>query len=297
MENGVSANVMDDFGGGCDEGEPLEQDIVDKSPAKGALPLGEADGEDLEEQDDLDEADEDLDEMDQDLEEADEDLDQLGNRSKKDTYGSDVADDHESETWDKRMESVRARVVAEKRIQERLARKGASLKKEAKRNPRKVALLKKEYASTKKRYNESVVRMQKLVTVMTESKNRRVNRLNSGSKNNAKVNEGLRAKLAETNLYNAKLIYTNKLLQNESLSQRQKAQVIEQLDAAKTIREVKLVYTSLAKTLAGVARPIKENAERKVLGSSSRATRPASTQVLSEGYETDRWAQLAGINS
>jgi hypothetical protein len=104
----------------------------------------------------------------------------------------------------------------------------------------------------------------------------------------------LRAKLAESNLFNAKLIYTNKLLQNESLSKRQKAEVIERLDEARTLREVKLVYESLTKTLAGTSRPLSESRDRKVLGSSSRATRPASTS-LNEGFETDRWARLAGI--
>jgi hypothetical protein len=104
----------------------------------------------------------------------------------------------------------------------------------------------------------------------------------------------LRAKLAESNLFNAKLIYTNKLLQNESLSKRQKAEIIERLDEAESLREVKLVYESLTKTLAGTSRPLSESADRRVIGSSSRATRPASTN-LNEGFETDRWARLAGI--
>jgi polyribonucleotide nucleotidyltransferase len=102
-------------------------------------------------------------------------------------------------------------------------------------------------------------------------------------------------KLAETNLFNAKLQYTNKLLQSESLTSRQKAAVIKQLDEAKTLAEVKLVYVSLTKTLA--RRPVTENKGRQVLGSSSRTTRPASTQTnLNEGYEAERWARLAGIN-
>jgi len=104
----------------------------------------------------------------------------------------------------------------------------------------------------------------------------------------------LRAKLAEANLFNAKLAYSNKLLQNESLTKRQKAQVIERLDEAKNLREVKLVYESLVKTMAGTSRPLRESNERRVLGSSSRPTRPASTQ-LNEGVETERWARLAGI--
>jgi hypothetical protein len=118
---------------------------------------------------------------------------------------------------------------------------------------------------------------------------------NGASSRSARVAESkLRNKLAETNLFNAKLVYSNKLLQNESLSRKQKAQIIERLDEAKTLREAKLVYESLVKAMAGTSRPLREGAERGVLGSSSRATRPAST-TLNEGVETERWARLAGI--
>ena len=101
--------------------------------------------------------------------------------------------------------------------------------------------------------------------------------------------------MAETNLFNAKLLFTNKLLQNESLTKRQKAEVIERLDEARSEREVKLVYESLTKALQGTtSRQLSESTDRGVLGSSSRPARPASTN-LNEGFEADRWARLAGI--
>lgn len=106
--------------------------------------------------------------------------------------------------------------------------------------------------------------------------------------------DSLRAQLAEVNLFNAKLLYTNKLLQNEALTARQKAQIIEQLDEAASLREVKLVYESLQKTLATKA-PIRESADR-VVGTSSRPTSSGGTSsVLSESVEASRWARLAGI--
>ena len=140
-------------------------------------------------------------------------------------------------------------------------------------------------------FNESVRRTAKLQSVLIESR-KEVN-LNGTSTKSAVETNNLRKKLAETNLFNMKLLYSNKLLQNESLTKRQKAEVIERLDEASSEREVKLVYESLVKALAGTSRPIAENASR-VIGSSSQATRPAST-VIAEGYEADRWAKLAGI--
>jgi hypothetical protein len=105
----------------------------------------------------------------------------------------------------------------------------------------------------------------------------------------------LRKQLAETNLFNAKLLYTNKLLQNESLTPRQKVAVIEKLDEARSLREAKLVYESLTRTMSSGKDRVNEGADRQVLGSASRATRPASTMSLNEGIEASRWAKLAGI--
>jgi hypothetical protein len=120
------------------------------------------------------------------------------------------------------------------------------------------------------------------------------NRNGSPARRSELAETKLRTQLAETNLFNAKLIFSNKLLQNESLSKRQKAEIIERLDEAKTLREAKLIYESLTKAMAGTSRPLREGVDRRVLGSSSAPTRPASTQ-LNEGVETERWARLAGI--
>lgn len=266
--NGVSAKEMDDFGGGSDDGEPIEHDIPDQSPAKAALPLGEAD--------------EDLDELDQ-LGEMDE-LDELDQPQMMPT------------------ESAKRRLAFESRLQGRAKLRAATLKKEAarasaRRDGKKYATLKREYAQVAKRFNESVDRSKKLRTMLAEATQVQKRGQNGSADRSAesRTEKTLRSKLAETNLINAKLLFTNKLLQNEQLSARQKAQVIEQLDSAKTVREAKLVYESLARTLAGTAKSVNESRDRRVLGSSSRVTRPASTQSLNEGYESERWARLAGI--
>lgn len=121
-------------------------------------------------------------------------------------------------------------------------------------------------------------------------------RLNSVSRRPAEqtADKNLRQKLTESNLFNVKLVCTNKLLQNESLSKRQKAEIIERLDEAKSIREVHLVYESLTKTLQGTRSTMNES---RVRGSASMATRPSAT-LMTEGAtsEVDRWQQLAGIH-
>jgi hypothetical protein len=58
----------------------------------------------------------------------------------------------------------------------------------------------------------------------------------------------LREKLRETNLVNAKLLLTNKLLQNSGLSPGDKARIIRSLDEGRTVAECKQIYERLAAT-------------------------------------------------
>jgi len=108
-------------------------------------------------------------------------------------------------------------------------------------------------------------------------------------------NRVLKRKLSEMNLFNAKLLYVNKLMQNRNVSSKQQRAIVEALDSAKTVREAKLVYDSLTRSLK--KRSLSEGSTgRRVLGSSSRPTRRGSSSA-SESGQTDRWAVLAGINN
>lgn len=104
--------------------------------------------------------------------------------------------------------------------------------------------------------------------------------------------EELQGQLTEVNLFNAKLLYTNKLLLNSDLTQTQRVRVIESLDEAKSLREVKLLYKGLTDSVQ--KKGLTES--NKVKGSSSRAVRSASAP-LNEGTENARWARLAGLIS
>ena len=165
-------------------------------------------------------------------------------------------------------------------------------KQEVQKQAKQAKKMQEAYVFYAKIFNESVRRTAKLQTILTE--NRNVANRNGAATRSTGETLILRKKLTETNLLNTKLLYCNKLLQNESLTKRQKADIIERLDEANSEREVKLVYESLVKTLgSSKTRSLSEGTYR-VLGSSSQITRPAST-VLSEGYEADRWAKLAGL--
>ena len=177
--------------------------------------------------------------------------------------------------------------------------KGKQGKQDKKGNTQTEALLKiaqqlqETYTRHAKRFNESVRRTQQLKGMLNEAV-RKGSALNGAPTRSAGETTDLRNKLAETNLFNTKLLFANKVLQNESFTRSQKAGIIERLDEARSEREVKLVYESLVKTLDNTTRrQVNESRERAVMGSSSRPTKPSST--LNEGFETDRWARLAGI--
>ena len=104
----------------------------------------------------------------------------------------------------------------------------------------------------------------------------------------------LREKLNEVNLLNAKLLFTNKLFRSFGLNNNQKLSVVEQFDRTQNLREIKLVYATLAESFKG-------NGNKKVNESKGQASKAvASTEpkkeVLSEGMEMkNRFKKLANL--
>ena len=87
-------------------------------------------------------------------------------------------------------------------------------------------------------------------------------------------------------------LFSNKLFRAFGLSNEQKMKVVETFDRTRSIREIKLVYSTLAESFKG-RRPVKESK-----GSSSKAvasTKP-SKKVISEGSDVKaRFKKLANI--
>jgi hypothetical protein len=107
----------------------------------------------------------------------------------------------------------------------------------------------------------------------------------------------LRNQINEVNLLNAKLMYSTKLFKKFDLNESQKAKVIENLDRTKTIREAKLIYTTLAETFnsnKAKASTLKESFASDAIPS----TKPSAqtTEILSSGNDVaNRFKVLAGL--
>lgn len=113
--------------------------------------------------------------------------------------------------------------------------------------------------------------------------------------------------LKEVNLFNAKLLYTNKVLQNSSLSNKHKLSIVEMFDSAKSRRDVELIYSSLDKSfkIAGMvnessrklqrasrsAPPVlREDSLRKGLKAGTNGDDEDEVQTM-----TEQWQHLAGL--
>jgi len=115
-----------------------------------------------------------------------------------------------------------------------------------------------------------------------------------------KTIKSLQSTINEVNLLNAKLLFANKLFRAHNMTNEQKVKVIETLDRTKTVREVKLVYSTLAENL--IKTPTKSNVAKKSIteGMASKvikSTKPAAQkQVIAESTDfSDRFKKLAGI--
>jgi|688.fasta_scaffold162689_2 hypothetical protein len=121
-----------------------------------------------------------------------------------------------------------------------------------------------------------------------------------------KVNEAyaviqfLREKLNEVNLLNSKLLFSNKLFRSYSLTESQKVTVIENFDRAGSLREVKLVYATLAESFKGrsmkTPKSTKKSSLKESFASKPQASTRPSKKILTESNQVaDRFKKLAGL--
>ena len=113
-----------------------------------------------------------------------------------------------------------------------------------------------------------------------------------------KVIRSLKGTINEVNLLNAKLLYSNKLFRSYELTNEQKMKVIETLDRTHNVREVKLVFATLAESMK-VGKATRKPSNKKLTESFAskvvKSTAPKK-EIITEGNTmADRFKQLANI--
>jgi len=110
----------------------------------------------------------------------------------------------------------------------------------------------------------------------------------------------LKSTINEVNLLNAKLLYTNKLFRAYELNNDQKHKVVETLDRTKNVREVKLVFSTLAESFkfGNTSKKQKQAKITESFASKPVASTAPSKEVIAESTNTmaDRFKKLANIN-
>jgi hypothetical protein len=104
----------------------------------------------------------------------------------------------------------------------------------------------------------------------------------------------LKETLVETNLSNGRLLYTNRVLRNTSLNERQKETIVEAISNAGSVTEAKTIYDTLQSTVRSTPKRSPQSLSEAINRPSSviRATRQEST---SSDPHLDRMKKLAGI--
>jgi len=107
--------------------------------------------------------------------------------------------------------------------------------------------------------------------------------------------KSLKSTINEVNLLNSKLLFSNKLFRMHSLSESQKMNVIETFDRASSVREVKLVYSTLAESLVPATSSRKRTVSEGFASKRSRSTKPAQNVIVESNNFASRMQKLAGL--
>ena len=122
---------------------------------------------------------------------------------------------------------------------------------------------------------EEDIDLEEIVKALTEEdddeeEKNEVSKLQSDLDEHRNVVKYLRSKLNEVNLLNAKLLFTNKLFRSFGLNNDQKMKVVETFDRAHNLREVKLVYSTLAESFGN-------NKKTEIKESKGSASKPVAS--------------------
>lgn len=112
------------------------------------------------------------------------------------------------------------------------------------------------------------------------------------------VIKSLKGTINEVNLLNAKLLYVNKLFRSFNLTNEQKSKVVETLDRTKNVREVKLVFSTIAESFKfgnGATRKVTAKLTESYASKPAQSTAPAKQIISEDNSAALRFKKLAGI--
>lgn len=148
-----------------------------------------------------------------------------------------------------------------------------------------------------KKYDEENKKERAKLQKENDALKEKVNQLDENNKKLNKVVQSLKDKLVESNVTNGKLFYTNCVLKDPSLNERQKEKLVENLSNAQSLEQAKVIYetlNSVGSTNSSIQKP--KSLSEAINRNSSLVVSPRRTEERKETDPvSDRWKRLAGI--
>lgn len=215
--------------------------------------------------------DDELDEILRELEgmEDDDMLDEMDDDDMLDEMDDDMSDEMEDDMLDEMDEYDLDEIIAEMEME---------LEEEDYEDDEKM-----EYKESRRRQNSNSISE-------TRQLKRKLRKAESELKEAYKAITTQKNVINEVNLLNSKLLFLTKVTSKYNLSAEKQVKVLEAFDRANTVREVKLVYSTICESFN---RSVTKKSVNEV---ASRPTRAVTKGKLNESFEfTSRWQELAGI--
>jgi len=111
-----------------------------------------------------------------------------------------------------------------------------------------------------------------------------------------KVVESLKESVTDVNLSNARLLYTNRVLRNTSLNERQKHKIAEAISKAGSVTEAKTIFETLQSTVEAKPRRSPQSLSEAINRRSSILRASPHSETTTVDPVADRMKKLAGIN-
>ena len=122
------------------------------------------------------------------------------------------------------------------------------------------------------------------------------NQLKEKLQNYENVVEQLKESVTDVNLSNARLLYTNRVLRNTSLNERQKDKVVEAISKAGSVPEAKTIFETLQSTVESTPKRGPQSLSETINRRSSILRASSRSEAKPADPLSDRMKKLAGIN-
>jgi hypothetical protein len=147
----------------------------------------------------------------------------------------------------------------------------------------------------KQKQNESLIRENKQLLGATKTNKQKIKALKEQNNKYRTLVEKIKERLNEVNLSNAKLLYMNRILENNSLNERQKDIIVEKLSNVDSVEEARTIFETLQSAVGSALNKKAPKSLNEVVRNGSSAFLPRKEEKQSYSFK-NRMQILAGID-